>query len=352
MSGRHMDQVAAFDDTIELARERGMADVAAADWSLAFDHLTDMQENVRSGNLSPSKCGRWLGWAQAAVVAAGLATLQEMGEINRRHADRPDETPPIVGLEQVDACCATAIEGLVTLEDFAAELGVDLDEPKVEHDEMLALAAGYMSADIEALREIHPEVVLASLSAAMKAAGYVKAHVHFEVRGTRCFPGDGGSEPECLLRFSTAENAITHAVARHAAPEHARIAKVSGSTVDVDARPVATRCVREADRRRRRVSASSVRGRERSRRCCREGDARSQVQAGRQDRGREVALPPRDARPADQAGPTARRRARRPADDARLPRRARDRDSRPRSDRDARRPRGAELQREAASCLN
>lgn len=236
MSGRHMDQVAAFDDTIELARERGMADVAAADWSLAFDHLTDMQENVRSGNLSPSKCGRWLGWAQAAVVAAGLATLQEMGEINRRHADRPDETPPIVGLEQVDACCATAIEGLVTLEDFAAELGVDLDEPKVEHDEMLALAAGYMSADIEALREIHPEVVLASLSAAMKAAGYVKAHVHFEVRGTRCFPGDGGSEPECLLRFSTAENAITHAVARHAAPEHARIAKVSGSTVDVDAR--------------------------------------------------------------------------------------------------------------------
>ncbi len=37
---------------------------------------------------SEGKLGRWLGWAQASVVAMGLASLEDMKEINKRWVDK------------------------------------------------------------------------------------------------------------------------------------------------------------------------------------------------------------------------------------------------------------------------
>lgn len=94
-----MDQRAAFEDTIALMEERIVTvridiDRAALDESLWPAHLREMIGAVRSGSnpqdtesdFSEAKLGRWLGWAQASVVAMGLANLEEMKAINKRHA--------------------------------------------------------------------------------------------------------------------------------------------------------------------------------------------------------------------------------------------------------------------------
>lgn len=56
-------------------------------------HLQDMMERAQAAMNTPgmefsdAKLGRWLGWMQAAVVAAGIGlTLEDMKEINRRHS--------------------------------------------------------------------------------------------------------------------------------------------------------------------------------------------------------------------------------------------------------------------------
>lgn len=63
---------------------------------LGLEHLREMWERVRADDnpqggkgFSEAKLGRWLGWAQCAVVASGVATLDDMKAINRR---RPPET--------------------------------------------------------------------------------------------------------------------------------------------------------------------------------------------------------------------------------------------------------------------
>ncbi|SLJ67445.1 Uncharacterised protein [Mycobacteroides abscessus subsp. abscessus] len=46
---------------------------------------TLMQMRIRAQNMEGSKLGRWLGWAQCAVVAAGVGlTLDDMKTINQR----------------------------------------------------------------------------------------------------------------------------------------------------------------------------------------------------------------------------------------------------------------------------
>lgn len=78
-----MDMLAAFDETISLAQARGMVEPREG---LSLAHLRDMRTRI-APSFSRSKLGRWLGWAQCAVVASGVATLEEMKEINKRHAD-------------------------------------------------------------------------------------------------------------------------------------------------------------------------------------------------------------------------------------------------------------------------
>lgn len=72
-------QIAAFDRTLALAESRGMDGLGGP---LDMKHLRDMRGRITE-DMSRGKLGRWLGWAQAAVVASGCATLDDMKEINR-----------------------------------------------------------------------------------------------------------------------------------------------------------------------------------------------------------------------------------------------------------------------------
>lgn len=71
----------AFADTVFLASQHGMP--LSPDSDLGLHHL--MQMRIRAQNMEGSKLGRWLGWAQCAVVAAGVGlTLDDMKTINQR----------------------------------------------------------------------------------------------------------------------------------------------------------------------------------------------------------------------------------------------------------------------------
>lgn len=82
-----MNQRAAFAETIELAEQSGMGYRHPMDESLGLDHLRDMQSRI-TPEFSEAKLGRWLGWAQAALVAARVGvTLEDVKQINLRHAE-------------------------------------------------------------------------------------------------------------------------------------------------------------------------------------------------------------------------------------------------------------------------
>lgn len=71
----------AFADTVFLASEHGMP--LAPESDLGLYHL--MQMRIRAQSMAGSKLGRWLGWAQCAVVAADVGlTLDDMKAINQR----------------------------------------------------------------------------------------------------------------------------------------------------------------------------------------------------------------------------------------------------------------------------
>lgn len=83
-----MNQLQAFRDTIALAEQRGMPELPGSD--LGLHHLRRMVAVVEEGSFGPAKLGRWLGWAQCAVVAAGVGvTLDDMKALNARHLDNP-----------------------------------------------------------------------------------------------------------------------------------------------------------------------------------------------------------------------------------------------------------------------
>jgi hypothetical protein len=79
-----MNMLAAFDDTIRLAEDRGMPQIGTPGLDLA--HLRDMRSRI-TPSFSEAKLGRWLGWAQCAVVASGCASLEDMKTVNLKHAD-------------------------------------------------------------------------------------------------------------------------------------------------------------------------------------------------------------------------------------------------------------------------
>lgn len=80
-----MNQLAAFKDTVALAESLGMEEEHGS--SVGLEHLREMLEIVENSEFSESKLGRWLGWAQCALVSTGLAGLEDMKLINMRHAD-------------------------------------------------------------------------------------------------------------------------------------------------------------------------------------------------------------------------------------------------------------------------
>jgi hypothetical protein len=83
-----MNQLAAMRDTLTLAHDYGMPNIDRLPPTCDYWHLQDMIERAQTGGFSEAKLGRWLGWMQCAVVAAGIgATLDDMRRINRRHAE-------------------------------------------------------------------------------------------------------------------------------------------------------------------------------------------------------------------------------------------------------------------------
>jgi len=80
----------AFRDTLSLAWQRGMHfKDEELQPELTYQHLVVMHDEfaLHPERFSDAKLGRWLGWAQAAVVAAGCATLEEMKQINFKWRD-------------------------------------------------------------------------------------------------------------------------------------------------------------------------------------------------------------------------------------------------------------------------
>lgn len=69
--------------------------LARLDADLQPAHIRSMFKTMESGvnpqdterGFSDGKMGRWLGWAQAAVVAMGCASLNDMKRINKRWAE-------------------------------------------------------------------------------------------------------------------------------------------------------------------------------------------------------------------------------------------------------------------------
>lgn len=66
------------------ARERHMPEGVGTSYGL--DHLVSMRERI-TDDFSEAKLGRWLGWAQCAVVFSGVATLDEMKHLNFSFSD-------------------------------------------------------------------------------------------------------------------------------------------------------------------------------------------------------------------------------------------------------------------------
>lgn len=86
-----MNQMQAFVDTLTFAQEAGMANCEFETDEVNYWHLQDMCEQIKAAArlglpFSDAKLGRWLGWAQACVVAGGYGTLADMKEINRKNS--------------------------------------------------------------------------------------------------------------------------------------------------------------------------------------------------------------------------------------------------------------------------
>ena len=80
-----MNVLKAMEETVALAYARGMK-TSFDDSSIDFSHIDHMSNVMKRENMSYGKLCRWLGWAQACVVASGVASLEDMKEINKRHA--------------------------------------------------------------------------------------------------------------------------------------------------------------------------------------------------------------------------------------------------------------------------
>lgn len=82
-----MRMLDAFDETLDAAEAAGMNNILFDIEGMEFDHLVSMRERI-TPEFSQAKIGRWLGWAQAMVVAANVGlTLEDMKRINESHKD-------------------------------------------------------------------------------------------------------------------------------------------------------------------------------------------------------------------------------------------------------------------------
>lgn len=82
-----MNQIDALSETVALAEQHCMPELPGSE--LGLDHLRSMLVTVNASKFSDAKLGRWLGWAQCALVAADVGvTLADMKALNSRHLER------------------------------------------------------------------------------------------------------------------------------------------------------------------------------------------------------------------------------------------------------------------------
>lgn len=85
-----MNQREAFRNSLEVARANGLDNTSSDQSELDYPHLQSMYNRIIAADaagepFSETKIGRWLGWAQAAIVSQGGGNLNDMKEINQRH---------------------------------------------------------------------------------------------------------------------------------------------------------------------------------------------------------------------------------------------------------------------------
>lgn len=79
-----MDVRGAIEATVKLAVREKMA----AEGAFSYDHIMDMKRRIdENADMSYGKLCRWLAWMQAAMYAAGLATLEDLKNLSRSFAD-------------------------------------------------------------------------------------------------------------------------------------------------------------------------------------------------------------------------------------------------------------------------
>lgn len=82
------EMVLAAHDTLALAQRNGMQS-SKPGGDTGWLHLEVMLQDMsaKRSRWAKDKMARWLGWMQAAVVAAGCGTLEDMKQINLRYAN-------------------------------------------------------------------------------------------------------------------------------------------------------------------------------------------------------------------------------------------------------------------------
>lgn len=87
-----MNQADAFRETVKIAEQHSMPEMPGSE--LGLHHLRTMLTTVNTSKFSDAKLGRWLGWAQCALVAADVGiTLADMKALNARHAETTTTAP-------------------------------------------------------------------------------------------------------------------------------------------------------------------------------------------------------------------------------------------------------------------
>jgi hypothetical protein len=96
--------------------------VCVTDESLQRDHVAEMLGKISSGEISGYKAHRWLGWAQAAIVAAEVVTLEDMKAVNMLASQSVKGTHPPAQSGEAPQ------RALVEADAFAKELVAVVDE--------------------------------------------------------------------------------------------------------------------------------------------------------------------------------------------------------------------------------
>lgn len=94
-----MDQIAAMEQTLKEAIDRGFDLVNFEEPNVDYEHLVSMHDRMVKSDppMSEAKLGRWLGYAQGVLVAHAFLTLEDCKRINQQFAgDTVEKRPGLI----------------------------------------------------------------------------------------------------------------------------------------------------------------------------------------------------------------------------------------------------------------